>query len=144
MGLLRLVAASRPRTGVDQPGSFIYSLLPYLEQQPLYDLGSGVGPLVDNAVLENANILRLSTPLSVLFCPSRREPIAYPAPVGTWMASPKLCTPLTVLGRTDYAASGGEDWVTFGPGPADLLSGSNGSYFTTAFVQALPGFARVS
>ena len=90
-------------------------------------------------MLENANNLRLSTPLSVSFAPPAANRSPTPAPVGTWMASPKLCTPLTVLGRTDYAASGGEDWVTFGPGPADLLSGSNGSYFTTAFVASTAG-----
>jgi prepilin-type N-terminal cleavage/methylation domain-containing protein len=127
-------------TGVDQPGGFIYSLLPYLEQQPLYDLGSGVGPLVNNQVLQDANNLRLSTPLTVLYCPSRREAIAYPAPAGTWMASPQLCTdPLTVLGKVDYAANGGENWTAFGSGPADLQSGSDGSYFTTAFAKGTAG-----
>jgi prepilin-type N-terminal cleavage/methylation domain-containing protein len=126
--------------GVDQPGGFVYSLLPYLEQQPLYDLGSGVGPLVNNTVLQNANNIRLSTPLSVLYCPTRREPIAYPAPVGTWMASPQMCTdPLTVLGKVDYAANGGENWTSFWGGPSSLQTGSDGSYFTHDFAASTVG-----
>ena len=122
--------------GLDQPGGFMYSLLPYLEQQGLYDLGSGVGAMnsTDPRLLAG-NKQRLSTPLSVLYCPTRRPPLAYPAPVGTWMASPTLSNPLDVLGRTDYAGNGGEIYVGFGPGPGSLASGSDGSYFTPAFAK---------
>ena len=53
--------------GVDQPGSWLYSILTHLEQQPLFDLGSGVGADTDNAVLQAANVQRLSTPLNDSF-----------------------------------------------------------------------------
>ena len=35
--------------GIEQPGGWAYSLLPFYEQQALFDLGSGVGAEVDNA-----------------------------------------------------------------------------------------------
>jgi prepilin-type N-terminal cleavage/methylation domain-containing protein len=115
--------APHPDRGVDvqQPGSWIYSVLPYLEQQALFDLGSGVGPDTDNAVLQAANKQRLETSLNVLICPTRRQALAYPvAYPGFFIGQPYLCGSLAVGGRTDYAANGGENWCGFGPGPAGL------------------------
>jgi prepilin-type N-terminal cleavage/methylation domain-containing protein len=122
--------------GLEQPGGFLYSLLPYLEQQGLYELGAGVGAMnsTDPRLLAG-NKQRLSTPLSVLYCPTRRQALAFPAPSGTWMASPTLSSTLDVLGRTDYAANGGENYVGFGSGPTSLAAGSDGSYFTPAFAK---------
>jgi prepilin-type N-terminal cleavage/methylation domain-containing protein len=131
------VWAPHPDRGIEvaQPGGWAYSLLSYCDQQALYELGSGVGRNVDNTVLKAANKVRLQTPVSSFFCPTRRAPIAYPAPSGTWMATPYLCATLDVLGRIDYAANGGENFVWFGSGPSNLAGGDDGSYFTSAFAQ---------
>ena len=61
--------------GVSQPGFCFYALLPFLEQDALYRLGEGVGANNDTApALLQANDQRLKTPLSVMYCPSRRRP----------------------------------------------------------------------
>ena len=52
-----------------QPGGWFYNLLPYLEQQPLHDMGIGL-PLSDPTKLSMAAI-RYETPLAVLICPTR-------------------------------------------------------------------------
>lgn len=108
--------------GVDQPGSWVYSILPYLEQQSLFDLGAGVGANVDNADLQNANVQRFATPLDMLICPTRRQAINYPTinPAAAFVTKPYLCGQLSLYSRIDYAANGGEDWVSFGIGPLGL------------------------
>jgi prepilin-type N-terminal cleavage/methylation domain-containing protein len=93
--------------GLNQPGGFFYVLLPYLEQKPLYELGRGVGPKnYFSPVLLDSNKQRLSTPLSCLYCPSRRGAGNYPFVAAT----PNLCSPLNKGNRNDYAANAGEHY----------------------------------
>ncbi len=105
--------------GIEQPGGWLYSLLPYYEHQALYDLGAGVGANNAPTSLLAANKQRLQTPLGILYCPSRRQPLAY-APGAGWIATPTLCNTLTVCGRTDYAVNNGDNWPIWGGGPASL------------------------
>ena len=95
-----------------QPGGWIYNVLPYIEQQPLHDLGIGT-PLSSQAKLD-AGTRRVSTPFSQLNCPTRRRPIAYPWLV-TWYNWPtNLNAPSagrSSVVRTDYAMCGGEYWT---------------------------------
>jgi prepilin-type N-terminal cleavage/methylation domain-containing protein/prepilin-type processing-associated H-X9-DG protein len=89
-----------------QPGGWIYNVLPYVEQQPLHDMGMGLPTAAKNA----EHMRRFTTPLSVLGCPSRRPAVVYP-----W-ASP--CTlvvnagnPKMILGgvaKSDYAGNCGD------------------------------------
>lgn len=61
-------------TGKNQPGGWMYSILPYIEQQQLFDMGkgkTGATRLQDLAA-------RDSTPLPTISCPSRRSPQAVP------------------------------------------------------------------
>jgi prepilin-type N-terminal cleavage/methylation domain-containing protein/prepilin-type processing-associated H-X9-DG protein len=92
-----------------QPGGWIFNVLPFVEQPALHNLGAGLLPW-DRPEKFTANLQRLSTPLSVLYCPSRRRAIAYP-----WNAHPAVANagvPVTV-GRSDFAANGG-DTFTYG------------------------------
>jgi prepilin-type N-terminal cleavage/methylation domain-containing protein len=60
--------------GGRQPGGWIYNVLPYIEQQPLHDLGSGADnssvPTLSDCVLQC-----VGTPLTGLICPSRRAAV---------------------------------------------------------------------
>jgi prepilin-type N-terminal cleavage/methylation domain-containing protein len=127
--------APHPDRGVDveQPGSWIYSILPQLEQQPLFELGSGVGAANGTAQrLLDGNKQRLETALAVLYCPTRRPAIAYPvAYPGYFIGQPVLCGALSVGSRNDYGANGGENFVWFGSGPSNL-AGANTYAFPTA------------
>ncbi len=115
-------------SGLSQPGGWGYAILPYIEQQGLYDLGSDVSRNDESsAALLNSNVLRLQTPLVVWNCPTRRQPLIYPVGTPYWFTQqPKLCGPLTLgSARTDYAANGGWDWAGWGTGPGSLADGDN-------------------
>jgi hypothetical protein len=112
-------------TGDKQPGGWSYAILPYLEQEPLYRLGSGMS----GADLEAANVQRLQTPLDVWHCPSRRPAQLYPMGVDIWFVKrPILCGTLTHSARTDYAINGGEEFISIGIGPSTLAQGDSGQY----------------
>ncbi|MEM9659078.1 MAG: DUF1559 domain-containing protein [Planctomycetota bacterium] len=60
--------------GDNQPGGWIYNVLPYVEQGPLRDLGRGQAKAAKRTMLGKV----LGTPLELFNCPSRRRPLAYP------------------------------------------------------------------
>ena len=94
----------------DQPGSWLFSTLPYIEQEALHDMGSGL----TGTARSNALIQRDETVVSVLNCPSRRKGGPYPVDVG----GQKILTGdgtggvfeyiPTMAARADYAANVGD------------------------------------
>ena len=103
-----------------------------LEQQGLFDLGSGVGANNDSdPILLNGNVQRLGTPLAAFNCPTRRPALAYAVSGNIWyVQKPYLCNTLSVGSRCDYAANGGENLVGFCSGPSSLAGAA--SYFSLA------------
>jgi prepilin-type N-terminal cleavage/methylation domain-containing protein/prepilin-type processing-associated H-X9-DG protein len=105
--------------GKDQPGGWVYQILPYLEQQELFDLGRDGQPDVQTAQQTAGAARCVQTPLSVMNCPTRRPPIAF----GTAYFGPSgfqshNADNTTVIARTDYNACGGDQfyaWTTWGP-----------------------------
>ncbi len=140
--------------GLDQPGSWIYSLLPQLEQEGLFHLGEGVGRTNDTAPsLLSANKKRMQTPLGMLICPSRRQAINYtvtPNPGAFYVAKPILCDTLDVGARTDYAANFGEVFASFDSGPTSVKQGDTFAFPSPStcsgivFVRTLFTFADVT
>lgn len=60
--------------GKDQPGSWIYSVLPYIEESGVRSIAAGL-PIAQKKV----ELTKLSeTPISTMNCPSRRKSVAYP------------------------------------------------------------------
>lgn len=96
-----------------QPGGWIYNILPHIEQQQLYDMGAGMA--WNSAEKKLYNLQRMATPLSVLYCPSRRAAVAYPwnntpgAAGGNAANGAEIVNAgmPTIAGRSDYAANGG-------------------------------------
>ena len=118
-----------PERGFDQkqPGGWAYNTLPYLEQEALYQLGSG---LTGTQRLDAGN-RRIRTSLAVHHCPSRRR--ATPCPYG--ISDPVLPSDLYVLSesdpvaKNDYAVSIGDGVLTYlGGGPASLDAGDQPGY----------------
>jgi prepilin-type processing-associated H-X9-DG protein len=96
-------------SGEDQPGSWIYNVLPYIEETAVHDLGKGT-PLAASAPLTAAAIQRLQTPLAEFICPSRRRAQLFP---GYFAGDTSIQTQmkplaLTGLAKSDYAASSGD------------------------------------
>ena len=109
--------------GINQTGSWIFSILPYLESKSMTQYGKGVGfDNMTNSALLQGNKLLLESPLGVLYCPTRCAPLAYPvsAAIG-FVKTPILCATLDGAGRTDYVGNAGEFAnPTFWSGPSSL------------------------
>jgi prepilin-type N-terminal cleavage/methylation domain-containing protein/prepilin-type processing-associated H-X9-DG protein len=92
-----------------QPAGWIYNILPYLEQQALHDMGAGLAIAKKNA----AHMRRLVTPLSTLYCPTRRRALAYTwaqyycVANAAWSVAPTAA-------RNDYAVNGGDTFTAPG------------------------------
>jgi prepilin-type N-terminal cleavage/methylation domain-containing protein/prepilin-type processing-associated H-X9-DG protein len=117
-----------PDRGSDrrQPGGWIYQILPYVEQEPLYKLGTGLA--FNSAQRQQLIAQRIATPLDLFNCPSRRTGGPWPNvnnadyyETGTIVA-PKLA-------RTDYAAcAGDQNSDEFFGGPSSEAQGDDPNY----------------
>jgi prepilin-type N-terminal cleavage/methylation domain-containing protein len=106
--------------GADQPGSWIYSVLPWLEQRALHDLGRKTSPAEKLAAARQVT----ETFLPVLNCPSRRAAKPFPH---SWPYSAANAEVASHVGRSDYAANAGHNaFVTIHQGsqagPASLAA----------------------
>ncbi|MCS7305592.1 MAG: DUF1559 domain-containing protein [Thermoguttaceae bacterium] len=110
--------------GRRQPGGWIYHILPYLEQQALYNIGQG------RSFSEKCTLNRtmVSTPLTVFTCPSRRRAAAWPVRPESydlnWVNVQDART--LQIARSDYAVNAGvATWVDHSKGPSDLAGGDS-------------------
>ncbi len=112
--------------GPDQPGGWMYNILPFLEQETLHDMGMGGSP----AEIRIGSARRVSTPLVFLYCPTRRRAILYPA-VASHTRQPQQTNPVTHVTRNDYAANGGTVKATTG-GPSSMEAAKSFNWPSTA------------
>jgi len=96
----------------DQPGGWMYNILPWLEESQIRLSGKGQSGAAKKDAIRDA----ISTPVKAYFCPSRRTPFSVPFTHGT---NYKLASRPANVARNDYAASGGSidsGQQTSGPG----------------------------
>ncbi len=112
--------------GKSQPGGWGYTILPFIEETGLHSLGKGLDP---TAQLET-NVQVHETAIPNYYCPSRREARPYPVTVNiSFVKRPLICGNVSLAGRNDYAANGGERLaVGFSAGPPNLEAGDSGAY----------------
>jgi prepilin-type N-terminal cleavage/methylation domain-containing protein/prepilin-type processing-associated H-X9-DG protein len=117
--------------GASQPGSWVYSILAYIEEQGLRDLGKGetFNGSTGSAGFQQAITKLHQTPVPGFHCPTRRPAKLY----GYIGAGPSWFTPQppevgfpTVKG--DYAANSGDSQVTAGNGIGYTMRPSTGTY----------------
>jgi hypothetical protein len=89
--------------GWKQPGGWIYNILPYIEQQALYELPRGK----TGAARDQAYIQMQETPIAALNCPSRRRSKTYPWSSTSGQPSGATGVAPTKVARSDYAANAG-------------------------------------
>ena len=125
--------------GRDQPGGWLYSCLPYMEQSSAWSLpGDGQANVVTDTQRNGANKLS-KTLLPVVNCPSRRPNQLFPKPVdGTFVArnAANNTAADNLAARSDYAVTAGHstwaglfDWAG-PPAGVDLNTVHDGSGFT--------------
>ncbi|MGA2253960.1 MAG: DUF1559 domain-containing protein [Thermoguttaceae bacterium] len=102
--------------GPQQPGGWIYSVLPYLEQEPLW---SGSPGMTQTQAMSQLT----QTPLPVLNCPSRRRPLLFDFNYAEF--APYMIPAPQKVARSDYAMNGNynaEAAEDEDPGPSSLSS----------------------
>ncbi len=123
--------------GDQQPGGWIYNILPHTEMNNLHDLGKTPPGLTPNNSTKQAAILQMvSTALPFTNCPTRRREALYPQDWGTnYIAhnSGGVTSPAgTLLARTDYAVNVGDvQGNEIGAGPASNSLSDQASYFNS-------------
>jgi prepilin-type N-terminal cleavage/methylation domain-containing protein len=110
--------------GLAQPGGWIYSTLPYLEQPAIRDLGKGQ----DFATKKITLVAQMKASLSVQNCPSRRT--AAPILWGNTYTMINVNTPAfsDVVARSDYVGNGG-DTRGGNPRPTSYADGDKESFW---------------
>jgi prepilin-type N-terminal cleavage/methylation domain-containing protein/prepilin-type processing-associated H-X9-DG protein len=111
---------SNPSTGPDQPGGWLFSILPYVEQDNLRNEAAGLTKSDFTTAMQKM----MSTPVAVFNCPSRRNGGPYPGSssyyTGDAFGMAQQVPSNGHLARTDYAACSGnigQDEIGAGPTP---------------------------
>jgi len=108
-----------------QTGGWVYNLLPFLEQEALYNLPADGDPTTVTATQKAGAGTLQQTPLSVMTCPSRRRPIPLPFAISHSSYWPRNADEKPTVGRADYAANAGDSVVKIFTGPATLAEGDD-------------------
>lgn len=119
--------------GKEQPGGWIYNVLPFMEQTALRKLGSGLGPGGRTGPGKPEMLKQLcSTPIPTFNCPTRRPVALYSNQFVSNFAN-NAVGPLTVA-RSDYAANCGDqvqnEWDG-GPGGPIEAALANTNYWNS-------------
>jgi prepilin-type N-terminal cleavage/methylation domain-containing protein/prepilin-type processing-associated H-X9-DG protein len=125
-------------TDIEQPGGWLYLILPQLEQLPLYQLG-GDGSMDTWTPAQLAgSAQRVQTPLAMMNCPTRRRSVVYPVNWSGYGYSGAAHVPwganaVNTCARGDYAACAGDQqrpWDLGGPDslPAALTMTRNDTW----------------
>ncbi len=116
----------QPDRGNDhsQPGGWIYNILPFVEQDALYNLGNGLS-FND---MKPINTQRIAQHPPLFNCPSRRTGGPY-VNTNTSTNYHNATNPPPSMARSDYAACSGDNKNDQSDGgPASLLIGDSGLY----------------
>ncbi|TWU26087.1 DUF1559 domain-containing protein [Bythopirellula polymerisocia] len=109
--------------GESQPGGWTYSVLPFMEQANIWNMGKGLPDGADKRkLLADMNAIQIAD----FICPSRRPAV----PTGVkphW--TPRNCEKLEFSGKSDYAISVGDTDTADGPdGPTTIAQAENPNY----------------
>jgi prepilin-type processing-associated H-X9-DG protein len=100
--------------GADQPGSWYYNLLAYIEEQQLRDLGNG--EVTTSPAFRTASTTLHTTPVAAFHCPTRRTPKTYPHAWGTVIEQAWINNTVARVVKGDYAANSGDSLTHAGNG----------------------------
>jgi prepilin-type N-terminal cleavage/methylation domain-containing protein len=122
--------------GKQQPGGWIYNILPHTDRSAMHDLGRGGSATAIGAGGVNkvqAIIQMIQTPWSLIMCPTRRRASLYPYPPSqarlAYNQGGIPTQPINVA-RTDYAVNVGDfPFSEYGGGPNSASQTDQNSYF---------------
>ena len=114
--------------GRSQPGSWIFSILPYIEETVIYKFASDGKPNEITAAQMAGAEQAGKTPIGLFCCPSRRRPMQHQVVQGQYIFLYNSNT-LKLSNRADYEANAGSIQVWWGGGPTGLAAGLAGQEF---------------
>jgi prepilin-type processing-associated H-X9-DG protein len=126
--------------GKDQPGGWMYNILPFIEEPNLHDLGKDGTTGTPSTAKRTAARQLIATPVSMINCPSRRPAAAYPYTNSQGKGIFNSLTP-TQCGRLDYAMNSGTVYVESDAFPANFTAADT---FTGWFVDQTITLERTS
>ncbi len=112
--------------GTDQPGGWIYCVLPHLEQVSLYLMPSDGDKNTITAAQKDGATKMDAVALSVLHCPTRRSAKAYAYTLSDSEFLPYNRNGVNEVARTDYASNAGTGPGFGWAGPSSLAEGDQG------------------
>jgi len=120
-------------SGQNQPGGWIFSSLPYIEQQSLYDLAGDGDAETVSPQQEQGTYQVVTSPLDMVRCPSRRITTLLPKPQDApFVAFNSADSPTAdggLAGRSDYAANcGDQERNEYGAGPNSLAASKTANW----------------
>jgi prepilin-type N-terminal cleavage/methylation domain-containing protein/prepilin-type processing-associated H-X9-DG protein len=102
--------------GIEQPGSWVYSILPQLDQIALHQQGSDNNPDAWTNVQLAGCAITIQTPLAMMNCPTRRAAVLYaigytvpPLYNSSGQHTPFGANPVNSVARGDYAICVGDE-----------------------------------
>lgn len=104
--------------GEKQPGGWIFSISPFIEETATQQIGAGLGNniLAETTPKKDALMQLISTPIAAVLCPSRRASQLYPSNPTNLMFNASR-NENSMYAKNDYAANaGGSAAHTPGPG----------------------------
>jgi prepilin-type processing-associated H-X9-DG protein len=116
--------------GENQPGGWIYHILPYMEQQQLHALGGDGQPDVVTPAQRAGTVTAMKTPILAMNCPTRRPASLYAHPNNTYIVNGGVAD---MTARNDYVANGGEETLFWGSTDPD---GDGGPQMPNSYPQA--------
>jgi len=94
--------------GKTQPGSWFYSVLPFIERQDVWELGSDGNRAGITFLQREGGKQRHQIPVPLFHCPSRRAAILYPGYRGLYNEDPPSNeSEVDLIAKGDYAMNGG-------------------------------------
>ena len=109
--------------GREQPGSWLYHILPFIEERDLHALGADGNPDQVTPAQRAGASQRDSTPVTTLYCPTRRAPRAYPKTAHPYAIHNSTPPSPLVMSLSDYAGNVGP--TTGNSNPANPQLGLN-------------------
>ena len=112
-------------TGKEQPGGWLFNLLPYLEESSYYDgAGDGDRLTISTQQKQGARVC-IESPISFINCPTRRPTEAFEFGWGSFSSgyTPRNAATSRQAGRSDYAGNGGDMGLKHNAGAANLQAG---------------------
>jgi prepilin-type N-terminal cleavage/methylation domain-containing protein len=94
--------------GKDQPGGWMYNLLPFIEQTALHNLPSDGDRAVVTKQQKLGALEVISQPLPSIVCPSRRAPGTYPITYRNIARNAAISPRGNTVGRADYVMNTGD------------------------------------